>query len=143
VFLTTPDAHLVSLDINTGKVNWNVVIADSKKGFWSTMAPLVVRDHVLVGVSGDFDNLPGTLKSFDPDTGDRIQVVQDPPSPFPVGETLVTLSVTEGKEGMGVVVKYNTVFMLIPPSGPPKATCGRTRICSPASTSPLTGIVVN
>jgi alcohol dehydrogenase (cytochrome c) len=69
VFLTTPDAHLVSLDINTGKVNWNVVIADSKKGFWSTMAPLVVRDHVLVGVSGDFDNLPGTLKSIDPATG--------------------------------------------------------------------------
>jgi alcohol dehydrogenase (cytochrome c) len=69
VFLTTPDAHLVSLDINTGKVNWNIVIADSKKGFWSTMAPLVVRDHVLVGVSGDFDNLPGTLKSIDPPTG--------------------------------------------------------------------------
>jgi alcohol dehydrogenase (cytochrome c) len=69
VFLTTPDAHLVSLDAVTGTVNWNVAIADSKKGYWSTMAPLVVRDHLLVGVSGDFDNLPGILKSIDPETG--------------------------------------------------------------------------
>jgi alcohol dehydrogenase (cytochrome c) len=69
VFLTTPDAHLVSLDAVTGAVNWNIAIADSRKGYWSTMAPLVVRDHVIVGVSGDFDNLPGMLKSIDPDSG--------------------------------------------------------------------------
>src|SRR5262245_23783376 len=69
VFLTTPDAHLVAFDAHTGKVKWNVVIADSKKGYWSTNAPLVVRDHVMVGVSGDFDNLPGILKSFDPESG--------------------------------------------------------------------------
>ena len=69
VFLTTPDAHLVSLDAITGLLNWTVAIADSKKGYWSTMAPLVVRDHLLVGVSGDFDNLPGMLKSIDPESG--------------------------------------------------------------------------
>src|SRR6195256_3452821 len=63
VYLTTPDAHLVALDARNGTVRWNVVIADAKRGFWSTNAPLVVRNHVLVGVSGDFDNLPGTLKS--------------------------------------------------------------------------------
>ncbi len=69
VFLTTPDAHLVSLDAATGAVEWNVAIADSARGYWSTMAPLVIRDHLIVGVSGDFDNLPGLLKSIDPDTG--------------------------------------------------------------------------
>src|SRR5213592_2333171 len=69
VYLTTPDAHLVALDANTGKVKWDVEIADARRGFWSTNAPLVVRNHLLVGVSGDFDNLPGTLKSIDPDTG--------------------------------------------------------------------------
>jgi alcohol dehydrogenase (cytochrome c) len=69
VFLTTPDAHLVSLDARTGKVQWNVVIADAKRGFWSTNAPLLIRNHLIVGVSGDFDNLPGMLKSFDPETG--------------------------------------------------------------------------
>ena len=69
VFLTTPDAHLVALNARDGKVKWDVVIADAKKGYWSTNAPLVVGNHMLVGVSGDFDNLPGMLKSFDPETG--------------------------------------------------------------------------
>ena len=69
VYLTTPDAHLVALDARDGKVRWDVVIADSAKGYWSTMAPLVVRNHVMVGVSGDFDNLPGLLKSVDAETG--------------------------------------------------------------------------
>ena len=69
VYLTTPDAHLVALDARDGTVKWNVVIADAKKGYWSTNAPLVIRNHLLVGVSGDFDNLPGILKAFDPETG--------------------------------------------------------------------------
>ena len=50
-------------------MRWNVEIADARRGFWSTNAPLVVRNHLIVGVAGDFDNLPGTLKSFDPETG--------------------------------------------------------------------------
>ena len=69
VYLTTPDAHLVALDARNGTVKWNVVIADAKRGYWSTNAPLVIRNHLIVGVAGDFDNLPGILKSFDPDTG--------------------------------------------------------------------------
>ncbi len=69
VYLTTPDAHLLALDARDGKVRWDVVIADAQKGYWSTNAPLVVRNHIIVGVSGDFDNLPGILRSFDADTG--------------------------------------------------------------------------
>ena len=62
VYLTTPDAHLVALDARTGTVRWNVEIADSKRGYWSTNAPLIIRNHLIVGVSGDFDNLPGILQ---------------------------------------------------------------------------------
>ena len=69
VYLTTPDAHLVALDARDGKEKWKVVIADAKRGYWSTNAPLLIRNHLIVGVAGDFDNLPGLLKSFDPDTG--------------------------------------------------------------------------
>ena len=50
-------------------MRWNVVVADSKKGYWTTMSPLVIRNHVIVGVSGDFDNFTGFLKSVDPETG--------------------------------------------------------------------------
>lgn len=81
VYLTTPDAHLVALDMKDGKVKWDVVIADAKRGFWSTNAPLVVGNHLLVGVSGDFDNLPGTLKSIDPDTGATQWIFYSTPPP--------------------------------------------------------------
>jgi len=69
VYVTTPDAHLLALDARTGAVRWNVEIADSRRGYWSTNAPLIIRNHLIAGVSGDFDNLPGILKSFDPATG--------------------------------------------------------------------------
>lgn len=70
LYFTTPDCHLISLDARNGKVRWDRLIADANKGYWTTMAPLVVDNHVIVGVSGDFDNLPGYLRSFEPDSGE-------------------------------------------------------------------------
>jgi alcohol dehydrogenase (cytochrome c) len=70
LYLTTPDAHLISLDAKDGRVRWEKEIADVKKGYWSTLSPLIVHNHVIVGVSGDFDNLSGFLRSFDPETGE-------------------------------------------------------------------------
>jgi alcohol dehydrogenase (cytochrome c) len=69
LYFTTPDAHLICLDAKDGEPLWNIVVADAHQGYWMTMAPLVVRDHVIVGVSGDFDNLAGFLRSIDPATG--------------------------------------------------------------------------
>ncbi len=69
LFFLTPDAHLVSLNANDGKVRWTVEVADATKGYWTTMAPLIVENHVIIGVSGDFDNLRGFLRSVDPETG--------------------------------------------------------------------------
>lgn len=70
LYLTTPDCHLVSLNAKDGTVRWDKTYADVSKGYWATMAPLIVRNHVIVGVSGDFDNLPGFLHSFDAETGE-------------------------------------------------------------------------
>jgi alcohol dehydrogenase (cytochrome c) len=81
VYLTTPDCHLIALNTKDGKVKWDVVIADSNKGYWSTNAPLIVGNHVLVGVSGDFDNLPGQLKSVDADTGKTQWIFYSTPPP--------------------------------------------------------------
>jgi len=81
VYLTTPDCHLIALNAKDGKVKWDVVIADSKRGYWSTNAPLIVGNHVMVGVSGDFDNLPGQLKSVDADTGKTQWIFYSTPPP--------------------------------------------------------------
>ena len=40
-----------------------------KLGYFATMAPLVMRNHVIVGVSGDVTDVPGFLESVDPETG--------------------------------------------------------------------------
>ncbi|WP_263359234.1 acido-empty-quinoprotein group A [Acidicapsa ligni] len=69
LYFVTPDCHLISLNAKDGTVRWNQLIADVSKGYWTTMSPLVVGNHVIVGVSGDFDNLNGYLRSFDPETG--------------------------------------------------------------------------
>lgn len=69
LFFTTPDAHLVSLNATDGSVRWNIAIADSTKGYWTTVSPLVIGNHVIVGVSGDFDNLTGFLRAIDPEIG--------------------------------------------------------------------------
>jgi len=65
-----PDAHVVSLNRKNGVVRWKVPVGDVTKGYWTSMSPLVVKNHVLVGVSGDFDNNAGYLRSIDPETGE-------------------------------------------------------------------------
>jgi alcohol dehydrogenase (cytochrome c) len=69
LYYMSTDAHLLAFEAKTGKVLWDVVVADSNKGQWATMAPLIVGNHVLVGASGDFDNLQGFLRAIDPQTG--------------------------------------------------------------------------
>ncbi len=69
LYFTTPDARLVSLNAKDGSVRWIIELGDPKLGYFSTMAPLVVRNHVVVGVSGDVTDIPGFLESIDPETG--------------------------------------------------------------------------
>jgi alcohol dehydrogenase (cytochrome c) len=83
VYLTTPDCHLIAFRAKDGKIKWDVLIADSNKGYWSSNAPLVVKNHVLVGVSGDFDNVPGQLKTIDTETGKTQRIFYSTP---PAGE---------------------------------------------------------
>jgi alcohol dehydrogenase (cytochrome c) len=69
LFMETPDNYLVSLDAKTGKERWHKTIADLSQGYFSTPAPVVVGNHVIVGTGNDID-APGFLLSFDPESGD-------------------------------------------------------------------------
>ena len=68
LYFETPDDYLVSLDARTGMERWHVEIADFNQQYFSTMAPIVVDNHLLVGTGNDIDS-PGFLQSFDPETG--------------------------------------------------------------------------
>ena len=69
LFFETPDDYLVSLDARTGKERWHVQIADVNQEYFSTPAPIVVGDHVIVGTGGDSLDVPGFLEAHDPETG--------------------------------------------------------------------------
>lgn len=64
----TPDNHLVSLDARTGALQWHVEIASLEQQYFSTPAPVVIGDLVLVGTGNDLD-APGFLQAYDAATG--------------------------------------------------------------------------
>ena len=69
LYFETPDCHLISLNAKDGKLRWDLELADPKLGYFATMAPLIIRNHVVVGVSGDVTDVPGFLASVDAETG--------------------------------------------------------------------------
>jgi alcohol dehydrogenase (cytochrome c) len=72
IFMGTLDNHLVALDIHTGKEVWNVNIEDMKVcGCNITGAPLVVKDKVLVGVTGGDSAHRGYINAFFTKNGRR------------------------------------------------------------------------
>lgn len=69
LYFETPDDYLISLNAKDGTERWHVEIADVKQEYFATPAPIVIRNHVLVGVGGDSLDVPGYLESRDPETG--------------------------------------------------------------------------
>ena len=69
LYMTTPDNYLVSLDAKTGRERWHKTVADFSQQYFTTTAPIVVGNHVILGVGNDLDS-PGFLQSFDAETGE-------------------------------------------------------------------------
>lgn len=69
IFADTLDGHLYALDAKTGKVDWKVQNADPLKGQTMTSAPMVVKNVVIVGVSGGEYGVRGYLTAYDIHTG--------------------------------------------------------------------------
>jgi PQQ-dependent dehydrogenase (methanol/ethanol family) len=71
IFLSQADTTLVALDAKTGKVVWSVKNGDPGKGETSTGAPHVIKDKVLVGISGGEFGVRGSVTAYDLKTGQR------------------------------------------------------------------------
>lgn len=73
VFMGTIDNHLVALDAETGEVVWDINIEDVDQcGCNITGAPIVVKDKVVVGVTGGDSAHRGYLNAFDTKTGKHV-----------------------------------------------------------------------
>src|ERR1700736_4621380 len=71
IFLHQADATLVALDAKTGNVVWSVKNGDPKKGETGTSAPLVVKDKVLIGISGGEFGVQAHVTAYNMKDGSR------------------------------------------------------------------------
>src|SRR6202142_2361112 len=69
IFLHQADTTLVALDAKTGKVAWTVKNGDPSKGSTGTSAPMVIKDKVLVGISGGEFGVQAHMTAYDVKTG--------------------------------------------------------------------------
>lgn len=69
LYFLAPDGWLISLNAKDGTERWRVQVADVQLQYFTTMAPLVIRDRVIIGVGGDAMDVPGYLEGRDPETG--------------------------------------------------------------------------
>jgi PQQ-dependent dehydrogenase (methanol/ethanol family) len=64
IILTQADANVVALDAKTGKELWKIANGDAKKGETMTSAPMIVKDKVIVGISGGEFGVLGRLTAL-------------------------------------------------------------------------------
>lgn len=69
LYMETPDNYLVCLDAETGKERWHKWIADFNRQYFSTMAPIVIGNKIIVRTGNELD-APGYVQARDPETGD-------------------------------------------------------------------------
>jgi alcohol dehydrogenase (cytochrome c) len=71
VFMVTANAHLLALDATTGKRVWDKTYGDVRAGESGTIAPLLVKDMVIIGSSGGEFGSRGHLDAFDIESGEH------------------------------------------------------------------------
>ncbi len=72
LFMGTLDAYLIALDARSGRPRWKVQVGDIKAAYSMTLAPLVIKDKVLVGVGGGEFGIRGFIAAYDVRTGKEI-----------------------------------------------------------------------
>ena len=72
IFLHQADTTLVALDSKTGQVVWSVKNGDASKGETGTSAPFVIKDKVLVGISGGEFGVQCSVTAYDLKDGKRV-----------------------------------------------------------------------
>src|ERR1700726_5126909 len=72
IFLHQADTTLVALDAKTGKVEWTAKNGDPGQGATGTSAPMVVKDKVLIGISGGEFGVQAHMTAYDIKTGKQV-----------------------------------------------------------------------
>ncbi len=85
VYLATLDAHVVALDAKTGKVMWNTTLVDYKDAYTMTVAPLILKGKVIVGMSGSEYPIRLLIAALDTEAGKNLWKTYTIPGPAEKG----------------------------------------------------------
>jgi alcohol dehydrogenase (cytochrome c) len=114
IFVNTIDAHLVALDARTGRVRWDVEVADWKLAYSMTAAPLAIKDKIIVGIAGAEYGVRGFLDAYDAKTGRRLWRFWTTPGPGePGNETWSGESWKQGGATTWVTGSYDPELNLL------------------------------
>lgn len=104
LYMGTIDARLIALNVKDGSVIWEAPVADGSKGYSVTMAPLVVKDKVIVGVSGSEFPTRGFIDAYNAKTGNREWRFYTVPAPGEPGSNTWPTAEAMARGGGGVWV---------------------------------------
>src|SRR4029078_8377180 len=132
ILLPQADTTLVALDAKTGKVVWSVKNGDPSKGSTGTSAPMVIKDKVLIGISGGEFGVQAHVTAYDIKTGKQVwraysegpddQILVDPEKTTDLGKpggkdsSLKTWQGDQGKSGGGATwgwISYDPELNLV------------------------------
>ena len=109
IILHQADTTVVALDAATGEVVWKAVNGDPKMGETGTAAPMVVKDKVMIGISGGEFGVRGSLTAYNLADGERVwraysmgpdsDILMDPEKTTHLGEPVGADSGTNTWEG--------------------------------------------
>jgi alcohol dehydrogenase (cytochrome c) len=106
VFLDTDNAHLIALNRYTGAIEWDTEMADWRKNYNGTAAPLVVGHRVISGIAGGDDGARGFVAAYDEATGKELWRVWTVPAPGEPGSETWTPASLEHPSGATWMTGY-------------------------------------
>ncbi len=114
LYRTTLDAHVIALDIKTGKEVWRTKSSDPKDGYSMTVAPLLANGVVIAGVAGAEFGHRGYLEGFDAQTGKPLWRTYTIPAPGePGSETWAGESMKTGGGSTWITGSYDPDLDLV------------------------------
>ena len=81
VYVATFDRYLLALDAATGDKVWDVVVADWRRGYSMTGAPLAIDDRIVVGIAGGDLGVRGFLTAYSASDGTQLWKFYTVPGP--------------------------------------------------------------
>lgn len=81
LYMGTLDAHLVAVDIRSGRQVWKTKVGESKEGYSITVSPLALKDRIIVGVGGGEYGIRGYISAYHAQTGKELWKFYTIPGP--------------------------------------------------------------